>query len=304
MNRKEFGHLVATLRKEQRNDFDEVMTQYDLAELSRIPLVTLQKIEQGRQANIKSDMLLSLAQTLKLSARGREAFLLCASGIEESDIGASTVTPDQALSELCEGLAQIQTPAFITDCFGDVLFANPSLLVIYNATPEKLLAPHLLTQFNIIRILMAPEFEEQRRMMGETAHAFLRRTVLLYKAMSIKNRTHWYFQVILPELNRMPIFREHWQSPVFHDEDVFINYNTIHLRHPKFGELKFLSGPLQGITPHGDLNLYSFQPLDAHTVMACAQITQQAGTTPISLATWPKVRTDKFGYATMDTNGK
>lgn len=302
MNRKEFGHLVATLRKEQRNDFDEIMTQYDLAELSRIPLVTLQKIEQGRQANIKPDMLLSLAQTLKLTARGRESFLLCASGLEESEIGASNLAPAQALAKLHEGLAQLQTPAFITDCFGDVLFANPSLLAVYNASPEKLHAPHLLTQFNIIRILMAPEFEEQRHMMGETAHAFIHSTVLLYKAMSIKYRTHWYFQMILPELNRMPIFREHWQSPAFQGEDVFINYNTIHLHHPSFGELKFLSGPLQGITPHGDLNLYSFQPLDAHSASVCAQVMKQTGTNPIALGTWPKIRSDRHAHAAGNLN--
>ena len=60
MDKKNFGYLVATLRKEARNEFDETLTQYDLAELARMPLITLQKIEQGRQANIKPDMLLNL----------------------------------------------------------------------------------------------------------------------------------------------------------------------------------------------------------------------------------------------------
>jgi len=293
MNKKEFGNLVAGLRKEQRNDFDEVLTQYDLSERAKISLVTLQKIEQGRQVNLKPEMLLNLARALNLSGRGCEAFLLCATGIAESEIGDSNATPADFLSELHDGLAQLQTPGFVTDCFGDVLFANPALLTVYNAAPEKLLAPHLLTQFNIIRILMAPEFEEQRRMMGETAHTFIRRTVLLYKAMTIKYRANWYFQLILPELNRLPLFREHWQSPVFHDENVFINYNTIRLNHPGFGELNFLSGPMQGITPHGDLNLYSFQPLDAHTVSVCAGIVEKMGTAPISLATWPKKQNKK-----------
>lgn len=293
MNKKEFGNLVAGLRKEQRNEFDEVMTQNDLSERAGIPLVTLQKIEQGRQVNLKPDMLLRLSQALNLSVRGREAFLLCATGVEESEIGDSAVKPDLILAELRDSLARLQTPAFITDCFGDVLFANPALLVVYNTAPEKLLAPHLLTQFNIIRILMAPEFEAQRKMMGADAHSFFRRTVLLYKAMTIKYRSSWYFQLILPELNRFPLFREHWQSPIFHDENVFINYNIIQMRHPKYGELKFLSGPLQGITPHGDLNLYSFQPLDAHTVSVCAEVVKAVGTVPVSLASWPKKQNRK-----------
>ncbi|MDX9992337.1 MAG: helix-turn-helix transcriptional regulator [Anaerolineales bacterium] len=288
MKRQEFGSLVATLRKEQRNDFDEVMTQYDLAEQARMPLVTLQKIEQGRQANLKPEMLLNLALALKLSSRSREAFLLCASGLPESEIVASSMPVENALAELRDSLARLQTPGFITDCFGDILFLNPALLVVYDNSPEGMLAPHLLTQFNIIRILMAPEFDQQRQMMGESAPTFMRRTVLLYKTMSIKYRTHWYFQMILPELNRYPLFREHWQSPVFHDEDVFINYNTIQLKHPKLGALSFLSGPLQGITSVGDLNLYSFQPLDAQTVAVCAEVVQQVGNAPIPLAHWPK----------------
>lgn len=290
MNRQEFGNLVALLRKEQRNEFDEVLSQYDLAEKAGIPLVTVQKIEQGRQANLKPDTLLALTRAFNLSARSREAFLLCASGLLESEVAASNIEPQETLQELRDCLAQLQTPAFITDCFGDVLFVNPSLLVVYDSAPEQLSAPHLLTQFNIIRILMSPEFAKQQAMMGQSAQSFLRRTVLLYKAMTIKYRSHWYFQVILPELNRYPLFREHWQSPVFHDEDVFINHNTIRLEHPSLGSLSFLSGPLQALTVHGDLNLYSFQPLDAHTQATCAQIVKQTGTVPIPLASWPKKR--------------
>jgi len=43
LNKKDFGQLVATLRRESRNEFDEPMTQYDLAELARIPLITCKR---------------------------------------------------------------------------------------------------------------------------------------------------------------------------------------------------------------------------------------------------------------------
>jgi hypothetical protein len=233
-------------------------------------------------------MLLNLANSLRLSTSAREAFFICASGIEESELSSSTISPTQTLTDLSEKLTQFQTPGFITDCFGDILFVNPACFFIYNTTPQKLSSPNLLSQFNIIRILLAHEFEEQHHMMGETIHTFARRTVLLYKAMTIKYRTNWYFQLILPELNRIPLFREHWQSPVFHDEDVFINYNTIQLNHPQLGMISFFSSPIQATTPYGDLNLYSFQPLDSHTAQACAQIIKQVGTTPIKIGDWPK----------------
>ena len=288
MDKKGFGQLVATLRKESRNEFDEIMTQYDLAELCRIPLITLQKIEQGRQANIKADVLLGLAQALNLSSRAMEVFFLASLGIKDSQFVKRTRTPHEKLDELTRTLSQLQIPAFISDGFGDVLAANPAFPAIYAMQVDQFAAPHLLSQHNINRILFAPEFESQREMMGETLHEFARQMVLQFKITTLKYRNHWYFQRLLPELNRYPIFRAYWQSPAFHDDDVFIEYNPFTLRHPEFGQLKFLSSSLPAITWLGDLHLNSFQPMDAHTSQVCLHLARKLGTRPLHLAPWSK----------------
>ncbi|MGB8214543.1 MAG: helix-turn-helix transcriptional regulator [Anaerolineales bacterium] len=288
MDKYAFGQLVATLRKESRNEFDEPMTQYDLAEAAQIPLITLQKIEQGRQANIKPDMLLNLAGALHLNSRATQTFFLASLGIKDNQTVRQIATPQAVLAELTRTISQLQAPAYIMDGFGDILAINPSLLAVFNLEISQLHAPHLLSQYNINRLLFSPEFATLPTMMGETKFEYARRFVMLYKLWTLKYRNHWYFQRLLPELNRYEMFREQWQSPSFHDEDIYVQYNFIPLNHPKFGLLKFLTSPSHAITAQGDLNLFSLQPLDAQTAEVCLQLARESGTKAIPLASWPK----------------
>src|SRR5512133_1109178 len=124
MDKKDFGQLVAILRKECRNEFDEPMTQYDLAEIAHIPLITLQKIEQGRQENIKPETLLKLVNALDMSSRARQVFFLASLGINDDEVLKPTAAPQIVLAELSQTLTQLQIPAFIIDGFGDIVVIN------------------------------------------------------------------------------------------------------------------------------------------------------------------------------------
>ena len=288
MDKKDFGQLVATLRKEARNEFDEPMTQYDLAETARIPLITLQKIEQGRQVNIKPDMLCNLAEALHLNSRATQTFFLASLGIKDVQTIKPIASPQDVLADLTYTLSQLQTPAFILDGFGDILIINPGGLAVFNLESSHLHAPHLLSQHNINRFLFSPEFENMHTLMSESQSASARRTIMLYKLRTMKVRHHWYFQRLLPELNRYPVFREHWQSPSFHDEDIYVQYNPVTLKHPELGLLKLLASPTHAITTQGDLYLFILEPLDMHTAEACLQLAHKLGTQPIPVAPWPK----------------
>ena len=292
MDKKDFGRLVATLRKESRNEFDEILTQYDLAELACMPLITLQKIEQGRQANVKPDMLLNLAGALHLGSRATQFFFLASLGIKDIQSIRSIADPQTVLDELTRTLVQLQTPAFILDGFGDIVAMNPSCLAAFNLEMAQLHAPQLLSQHNLNRFLFSPEFDNLHSiMMDDIRTVAARRTVMLYKLWTLKYRNHWYFQRLLPELNRYQIFREYWQAPSLHDEDIYVEYNQISLRHPTLGLLNFLASPTHAITTQGDLNLFALQALDGHTAEVCLQLTREVGTEPIPLASWPKPAT-------------
>jgi hypothetical protein len=111
---------------------------------------------------------------------------------------------------------------------------------------------------------------------------------MLYKLWTLKVRHHWYFRRLLPELNRYPVFREYWQSPSFHDEDIYVQYNPITLKHPEFGLPKLLACPTHAITAQGDLYLFSLQALDVPTAKACLRMAQDLGTQAMPVAPWPK----------------
>ena len=292
MDKKAFGQLVATLRKESRNEFDETLTQNDLAELARMPLITLQKIEQGRQANIKPDMLMNLAEALHLGSRAAQFFFLASLGIKDIQSIRAIANPQAVLDELIQVLSQLQTPAFILDGFGDIVALNPSSLAAFNLEIRQLHAPHLLSQHNLNRFLFSPEFDNLHSIMAEEIRSIAaRRSVMLYKLWTLKYRNHWYFQQLLPELNRYQVFREYWQAPTLHDEDIYVEYNRITLRHPSLGVLKFLACPTHAITTQGDLNLFSLLAMDTSTAEACLHLTKDLGTRPIPLAAWPKPAT-------------
>jgi PAS domain-containing protein len=264
------------------------MTQYDLAQIAKIPLITVQKIEQGRQVNLKSDMILNLAEAFNLSSQARQTFFLASLGIPDNSALKNYVEPEEALTELTHLLSSLHIPAFILDGFGDIVAVNPSCNELCGLKTSQTSSSHLLSQHNINRFLFSPEFKEQLAAMEAAQPGFSRHIVMLYKLWTLKNRNHWYFQRLLPELNRYPVFRQHWQSPSFHNEDIFIQHSYFNFKHPKFGSLKFLSTPIQAMTAQGDLNLFSFQPTDLHTAEACVQLAKELGTQAIHIACWPK----------------
>ena len=288
MNKKQFGQLVAILRNEIRNEFDEPLTQYDLAELAHISIFALMKIEQGRSINQTPEMLLNLAIALQLPACARQVFLLASLGLEDNAFIKQPLTSDALLPDLTGKLSNLQTPALIADAFGDVIVSTPALLEVFDLDLEAIRAPHLLSQFNLYRLLFAPEFLKQRAMLGDSQQDFLHRMVLFFKMISLKYRIHWYFKGLLPELNRFPLFREQWQSPFRQDDEIINTQIPFSLNHPRYGNLKFLSSPHLTISGYGDLYLFSFQALDTHTTDACTQIIKTHGLKTFQNSVWPK----------------
>ena len=286
MSKTDFGHIVATLRREARNEFDEIMSQNDLADLARIPLITLQKIEQGRQINLKPELVLSLANALDLSSYSRQFFFLASLGLSQREIVNKRNSQSDLWNEVTEIHAQLQIPAYVCNGFGDLILVNPGFLHILGIQKNELDLGNMLCKYNINRIYFSPEFKELQRAMGAAYSPFARRSVFIFKAMTLKLRNHWYFQKILPELNRFPHFREHWQSTAFHDEDISIPMNPMEINSPKWGLLRFVSFPISAMTEETDITLFSYQPTDLTTVQACTQMAEELGTQPIQLSDW------------------
>ncbi len=282
MSKGEFGKIIASLRKEFKNEFDEPMTQENLAELAKMPLITLQKIEQGRQANLKPDMVLNLANSLKVPFYSRNNFFLASLGIDGKEIVEDELS-QRFIEQIQTILSQLQAPAFVSNSFGDLLLVHPAFFELLDIDFQVLQASQASHKLNLYRIIFSPEFAGLRQMMGDSYASFAQQQVLILKSMTLKYRSRNDYQELIPELNLFSEFRRYWQSPAFFDKDIYILSNTLEINHPRWGLLAFISFPVQVLAEQSDLFLFTYQPLDNRTAKACAKIIRETGTQTVKM---------------------
>lgn len=117
MDRKEFGKLVAALRKSKQDEYFHELTQAGLAKQAGISEQVIGKVERGGKVSIEPDLLLRLAQAFRLSPRERREFFLAAIGLGEEDIPGQQPPDEQVFDELFNTLAQVSLPAFLVDSY-------------------------------------------------------------------------------------------------------------------------------------------------------------------------------------------
>ena len=89
----------------------------------------IQKIELRRQAKIKPDRLLNLAEALHLGSRATQFFWGIV-GRQRCSIDPLDRRPAGDARRSHSNLLQLQTPAFILGGFGDIVVMNPSSLPV------------------------------------------------------------------------------------------------------------------------------------------------------------------------------
>jgi len=293
MNRKDFGKLVEALRKEHTDENLEIWTQAKLAEESGLPVSLIGNIERGTKAQLRPEDLLALAKGLLLTSRERYAFFAAASGIDEEFVSKGDKDSQAILQDLTDILRQMKAPAFIVDPFGDVVVSNVASLMAYDINFELFLvsSQNSETNFNVMSLVYAPEFQRQRSLIGEGKWAnFSYNAVMIFRLMTFTNRSHPYFQYLLRTFRKKyPHFREAWDSVYWHERDHLIDNTTLNLSNSTFGELKQIASDIVAITPNGQLRLYSFVPLNHETADAYRLMFQQGGEKIIPvLPDWPE----------------
>ena len=128
MDRKQFGKLVAALRKEHYDENGDRYTQAKLAEIiaaedSRTPLneIVIGKIERGERTILDDQTLLNLADALKLTIGERRVFFLLATGLEHTQIYPVEAEGEAILASVVEMLGDIRLPSLLLDRYLDVL---------------------------------------------------------------------------------------------------------------------------------------------------------------------------------------
>ena len=297
MVRKEFGSLVAALRKEQYDEGGERLTQANLARLcqqldplSPLSDVVIGKIERGERVNLDEQTLLNLADALKLTIGERRVFFLLATGLDHPQIYPSLEDDTAVLTQALALLESIRLPALLLDRYLDIIAVNSLLLPMYQLSPATM---HQRAQkpggTNLLDFIFSADFATMRQQMPpQVWHRFAVGNVIYFRRVSLPYRMTSYFSMLLRHLRRNREFRWFWEQVFYEDKMYFVGGESFQMGSTETGHYHFLTAPLVTVTPYGNLEILVHIPRNRETAVAFCEMEEGVGTAVHQLSSWPE----------------
>lgn len=289
MKPEDFGKLVQSLRKEYRDDNDNLLTQETLAKRTGLPLRTIERIESGTLKRLEAGTLLQLADALRLTSMERKEFFYAAIGIEKDQQSApARSNPAPILEELIERIGAMDVPAFINDVYGDILAANRAIIELLGISNQYISASATEPAgFNNMKIVFSAK-SHFRSITGSQWDSSVLRIMQFFRALSLRYRFEPYFEQTLRVLQTLPDFKEYWKQAHLEDEGILDTTTRYSYRHPIFGAVDYSSNVAMTVTNAGELCTVVYLPLSENTRNAFATIIKNHGKKVVRLSSWPE----------------
>lgn len=284
MNRKIFGALVSELRAELG------ISQEDLAELLDKHVNTVQNLEGGKHRYVPDvNILLGLAEALKLTTMERREFFFAALGLGMEQVVRHPYKDVSDLNELLENVKTLQTPAFINDCYGNIVAANQSVIQFLHVTPEFIAKAYdLEAGYNVMNIIFSEE-SGYGSLVGDKWNESMLRNMLFFRRITFRYRHEKGLQKIIKALRTNKNFENFWKSTAGITDDTDSDYELYEYLHPALNNpVKYLSTISTVITGDGELYLINYVPTDKHTTTMFQKIVDDVGTEWVRFAPWPR----------------
>lgn len=283
MNRRDFGELVATLRKEL-SDFvgDELrqMSARMLAERAGLALGTIEAIEQGKLRNIDSEILVKLADALELTTMERKEFYLASIGLESSAFAGEKDPFD--LDVLLQSIRYIPLPAFISDHFGDIAAANRSIIRLLSISPEYI-NTRISRQaedpaaLNLMSIICSPD-SGYRTTLGHGWEQNIVRNMLFFRRITLRYRSTARFKAVWAALMKDRTFRQFWKDAKYRVEAADTDLEVYSYRHAHLGrDIRYIASVSQVLAGDGERYVTTYVPANPQVAEVFAQIAQDSG---------------------------
>lgn len=292
MNRKDFGQLLATLRK----DLD--WTQFQFAEFAGVDEAIVSQIERGVKRYFEPELLFRLANALQLTTLERREFFLAASGLDQSQIvrqPSTATTTDvfnirKMLEKLIELTGQIRLPAFLGDVYGDAIATNRIVLEFLQIPPMMLeTASQIPGGFNTTRANFGKDAAMRQRIVDHW-DSFALNSMRSFREHSLRYRAQPYFKYLMKAFRNpaeYPLFDRYWKMVSSVEEDKEINTDYFAYLHDQFGPVRYTASTTVTITSFGELFLVQYLPLDEHTSGIFEKIAREVGQSAVRIAPWP-----------------
>jgi hypothetical protein len=297
MNHKEFGRLVAALRKEHFDEEGNRLTQAKLAERAQLhdpssPLneIIIGKIERGERAMLDEQTLLSLADTLELTIGERHEFFLAATGLDNEQIYPAPKPVGEILATVLQMLADIQLPALLLDNYLDVIAVNAILVKLYETNEIDLSGRvHQPAGLNLLGLIFSADFEPQRKLMTQSQwHNFAVGNLIYFRRVTLRYRMTSYFAALLAQLRHNREFRWYWEQVFYEEKRYFVGGESFKIGTPGSNRYYYLTAPLVTLTSYGNLEIIVHIPRNAVTAAAFQQMAAETSSTAHQLSSWPE----------------
>jgi transcriptional regulator with XRE-family HTH domain len=293
MDPKQFGKLIAALRREQRDEQDRECTQARLAETAGLSEQIIGKIERGEKVTYEADLLINLAKAFRLSSRERKEFFLAAVGLAEKDIPRPANTPEKILTSLITIMETTALPAFIVDAYDDVVAINPLALALFDFTEDmQKEAPRLVGGYNVMRVVFSKKSPYREALAKEQRERYITQNLQFFKTITLPHRASPYFTYLMKGFRKdkdMSLFNAYYAESANDDhDDFYIEDEVLNINHEKLGQLRCYSPSMAALTPVGNLYLLTEIPADQPTLRIFSRLALTCGTGALRLASWPQ----------------
>jgi len=294
MDRKEFGILVSLLRQ------DLNLTQFQLAERTQIDIAVVSQIERGVKKYFDPDLLFQLANALHLTTIERREFFLAASGVNEHRIirqpsaalATDTIDSNKVLGKMVSIIEKLRLPAFIMDVYSDVLAINFTASAFFQVTPDILeSAPKVPGGYSTVRMMFGKDLTIRSKVLNNWDQ-YAVGSMRFVRENSFRYRPKPYFQYLMKAFRdpeEYPLFQRYWRMVSSFEQDREANVDVFSYAHADYGPLNYATSTTISITPHGELFLNQYLPLDEHTRTLFDTLANQTGEGAVyPLAPWPQ----------------
>jgi transcriptional regulator with XRE-family HTH domain len=304
MNRKEFGKLIASLRR------DMGWTQSQLAGMADIDEPIISQIERGVKRHFDSGQLVALAGAFQMITLERQEFFLASTGVEPSEmvrpnlpqVSSDTDNPEKELEKIQRLMEQIRVPAFVRDPYSDIIMANGPMAALYGMNPSNLEmdlntsgmtfnSPH---SFNIIHYLFFQSQPIRAHVnRDQDWDSYFLNALRTFRISTLRYRAKPYFNYLMQIFQNpvlYPSFERYWKLTYSMEQDSEANTYIVSYPSRNLGDMTFMSTSTQFITAFGELYLVQSQPLNENTERIFSRLANTYENAVYRYASWPEKR--------------